>query len=201
MTGAWRGRRRLSLFLPILLATLLASACGGGSSLTGTKGFVSGDGVIEQVAPKDRQELPPVTGDLLNGGQFDSRDYRGRVVVYNVWGSWCAPCRQEAPVLRKVWGETRDRGVQFVGIDVKDTDVAARAFERRYRITYPSITTADSAQALLAFGSALPPSAIPSTVVVDRDGKVAARVLGATTYSTLSAIVKDTLHERTRPAP
>ena len=121
------------------------------------------------------------------------------MLVINLWGSWCPPCRAEAPALRRVWEETREQGVQFVGIDVRDNDAAAIAFERKYKITYPSITTADSGPAMLAFGSILPRNAIPSTLVVDRSGRVAARVVGRTTYVTLRDLVTETLAEADGP--
>ncbi len=187
--------RRHGVLLIMLLGALLLAACGGGSAATPDAGYVSGDGVIEQVAIADRRELPAITGRLLDGGEYDSAENTGAIVVYNVWGSWCAPCRDEAPVLRRVWNETRGRGVQFVGINVRDNDAAARAFERRYQIRYPSITTADSPEALLAFGPQLPPSAVPSTFIVDRRGRIAARVIGPTTYSTLAAVVEETVAE------
>ncbi len=185
------------LRLPVILlvTAVVLSACGGGSAATAGQGYVSDDGTIEQVPLNQRRVLPHITGDLLDGGEYDSREHLGEVVVYNVWGSWCVPCREEAPVLRRVWNQTRDRGVQFVGINVRDNNTSARAFERRYKITYPSITTADSLPALLAFGPKLPPSAVPSTIVVDGSGRVAARVIGQTTYGTLTALVEETLAE------
>lgn len=189
-----RAARRRGSTVLMLLAAMIAG-CGGGRSATSDLGYVSGDGVIQQLAVADRPELPPITGELLGGGRYDSEQHLGEIVVYNVWGSWCAPCREEAPVLRRVWNETRDSGVQFVGINVRDNDASALAFERRYKITYPSITTADSAQALLAFGPTLPPSAVPSTVIVDRGGRIAARVIGPTTYGTLTALVEETIAE------
>jgi thiol-disulfide isomerase/thioredoxin len=198
MTGIRPRRNGPRVALPslLLLAAFVLAACSGGTDAsTPGQGYVSGEGVIEEITTSQRRELPPITGTLLDGGQYDSREQSGKVVVYNVWGSWCVPCREEAPVLRKVWNETRERGVQFVGINVKDNDAAARAFERRYDITYPSITTADSGGALLAFGPSLPRSAVPSTVVVDRRGRVAARVIGPTTYGTLKSLVEAVLDE------
>lgn len=192
--------RRRGLPVIMLLAAMLVAGCGGSTSATTGQGYVSGDGVIEQIAIPDRQELPTITGGLLDGGSYDSTQHQGDIVVYNVWGSWCAPCREEAPVLRRVWNETRVEGVQFVGINVRDNDAAARAFERRYKITYPSITTAESGQALLAFGSNLPASAVPSTIIVDRNGRVAARIIGPTTYGTLRSLVNQTLGEGEQPS-
>jgi len=187
--------RRAPLPTLLLLTALILSGCSAESSATSGQGYVSGDSVIKQIPITDRRELPPITGELLDDDTYDSRNHLGRVVVYNVWGSWCAPCREEAPILRRVWNEARNAGVQFVGINVRDNNAAARAFERRYKITYPSISTADSGEALLAFGPALPASAVPSTVIVDRQGQIAARIIGATTYGTLSALVEETLAE------
>lgn len=186
--------RRAFLTALALVSVPGLAACGESSADQG-RGFAGGGGVIEQVPIAEREALPTITGALLQGGEYDSRDLRGMVVVYNVWGSWCAPCREEAPALRKVAKQTHSDGVRFTGINVRDNDASALAFERRYDITYPSIRTADSQEALLAFGSKLPPSAVPSTMVVDREGRLAARVIGKTTYGTLSALVEDVVSE------
>lgn len=191
-------RRRSIEVLAVGVIVLLASACGSlSASVSPDRGYIKGLGVVEQVKLHDRVRLPQIAGETLEGGSFNSRDYLGKVLVINVWGSWCAPCRAEAPVLRRVSAESAAEGVQFVGIDVRDNNAAAIAFERRYKITYPSITTADSGQAMLAFGSMLPRNAVPSTLVVDRNGKVAARVVGRTTYSTLHSLVGLALAEPT----
>ena len=176
------------------LSAVLRAACGSpttGSS--GGPGYITGEGVVEQIAVADREPLPRLRGATLDGSEFDTAEHDGSVLVINVWGSWCPPCRAEAPGLRRVWEETRAEGVQFVGLNVRDTDDAAIAFERRYRLTYPSITTEQSGEALLALRAMLPPNAIPSTLVVDRDGDVAARVIGQATYRTLRALVDDVL--------
>lgn len=153
------------------------------------------DGVVEVIAAEDRRQVESFNGELLDGRGFDSTALAGRVVVYNVWGSWCAPCRTEAPVLNRVSEETQELGVRFVGINVRDNDASARAFEDSYGIGYPSITTDTSSDAVLAFGSALPPSAVPSTLVVDPQGRLAARIVGPADYSTLSTIVTETAAE------
>lgn len=189
MTGTSR-RVLLSSGMTGLL-TVVLSGCG----QTGTGGTRSvGEGVVEQISSSERQPLGEVNGTTLTGKTFSSRALEGQVVVYNVWGSWCAPCRTEAPVLRRVHEETRDEGVAFVGVNVRDNDSSAKAFERRYGIEYPSINTDTAADALRAFGNAVPLSAVPSTLVVDRDGRLAARVVGPVTYSTLSTLVEDELN-------
>lgn len=188
--------RATGLAVAALVAAVVVSSCSGNSGFaTGDKGYIEGDGVIEQIAAGDRRELPEFEGDTLDDGHIASRDYLGKVLVINVWGSWCPPCRAEAPALRRVWEEHRNQGVQFLGIDVRDNDAAARAFERRFKITYPSITTEDSGEATLAIGSFLPRGAIPSTLVVDHEGRVAARVIGKTTYISLRELVTEALAE------
>ena len=176
----------------LVLLGLVAAGCGASSTSQGL-GYITADGVVEQIEAADRREMPPFEGDTLDGGHFDTDEHARAVLVINVWGSWCPPCREEAPALQRVWEETRDRGVQFIGLNIRDNDAAAVAFEREFDITYPSITTADSAPPLLALGSFLPQRAVPSTVIVDRDGRVAARVVGKTTYATLRDLVRDVL--------
>ncbi|WP_233435881.1 TlpA family protein disulfide reductase [Streptomyces anulatus] len=138
---------------------------------------------------------PKLSGATINNDQLDLADLRGKVIVLNVWGSWCAPCRAEAPALKKVSEVTYELGVRFVGIDTRDNDAAARAFERNYGITYPSFRDPDG-KLLLGFNGRIPLSAVPSTVLIGRDGRIAARVIGATTYTTLSELVKDLAAEK-----
>lgn len=195
MVRAQDGARAPARLTAVVLLAVLTSACSGGAGSSGDLGYIEGEGVIDEVPPAQRVEMPHFEGDTLDGGHFDSRDHEGKVIVVNVWGSWCPPCREEAPSLRRVSDETRGRGVQFIGIDVRDNDAAALAFERKYKIKYPSIRTADSAAAMLAFSSILPRNAVPSTVVVDREGRVAARVIGRTTYVTLRDLVSAALVE------
>ncbi|WP_082606283.1 TlpA family protein disulfide reductase [Nocardioides sp. Root190] len=177
----------------ILVAVGALSACGvnTGGSPTATRG------VVDEVAVDDRISVEPFTGTLLDGKRFDSRDLAGKVVVYNVWGSWCAPCRSEAANLEQVSQETKELGVQFVGVNVRDNDAAARAFEDRYGIAYSSISTDTSGKALLAFGPALPPSAVPSTMIVDAEGRLAVRIIGPVDATTLGTLISDTLAEAT----
>ncbi|MBK8461968.1 MAG: TlpA family protein disulfide reductase [Nigerium sp.] len=179
--------RRRSLIAALAASALLAG-CGATPSAEG--GFVGGDGSLTLVAPADRVPAPRITGTLLDGTPFDSATIDDLVIVYNVWGSWCAPCRKEAPALEAAARATA--GVaQFVGINTRDLDPApAQAFVRAFDITFPSVFDPDGRE-LLAFGKHLPASAIPSTVVVDRDGRIAARVLGETTEATLTGLVAD----------
>ena len=110
--------------------------------------------------------------------------------MLNVWASWCAPCRAEAPVLETVWRQVEGEGVQFVGLDTRDTEAAALAFLDAYDVTYPNVIDADGRLQLL-FSDTLPPQAIPSTLVVDREGRVAGRIIGRVTEATLTALIED----------
>lgn len=178
-------RRRI---LAALAASALLAGCGAVPSAEG--GFVGGDGSLTRVPAAERRPAPRVTGQLLGGGSFDSDTLAGTVVVYNVWGSWCAPCRKEAPALEAASLATAGKA-RFVGINTRDLDQApALAFTRAFGVTFPSVFDPDGRE-LLKFGSQLPPSAIPSTIVVDAEGRVAARVLGETTEATLRGLVED----------
>ena len=158
----------------------------------------SQEGVIQQYPPGDRQAVDGFTGTLLDGDRFNSADAAGRVTVYNVWGSWCVPCRTEAPELIEVAKKYQGR-VGFVGVNVRDSVAAAQAFERRLKVPYPSLRSESSDEAFLAFGGALTAAAVPTTVVVDAEGLVAARVVGPTTASTLIGLVDDVMADGTSP--
>jgi thiol-disulfide isomerase/thioredoxin len=185
-TGAWA--RRTAGLAVLAVALTACTTDRGGPTAT--------DGVVEVIAHDNRVPVKPIKGKPLDGKSFDSSALDGQVVVYNVWGSWCAPCRTEAPTLKQVSEESESLGVRFVGINVRDNDAAARAFEDSYGIKYPSITTGTSGEALLAFGAALPPSAVPSTMVVDTQGRLAARIIGPANYTTLSTLVSDVVEEQ-----
>lgn len=146
------------------------------------------------IDPADRVTAPEVEGVTLQGDSLSLSDFDGDVIVLNVWGSWCAPCRAEAETLQEVAAKTGPDGVQFVGLNTRDQTAAALAFERRFGVEYPSLVDADG-QLQLAFSDSLPPSAIPSTLIIDRSGRVAARVLGATTYTQLKGLVDDVAAE------
>lgn len=141
-----------------------------------------------------RRAAPVLRGRTLDGTRLTTAVYRGEVVVLNAWGSWCPPCRAEAPDLRRAALATRPLGVRFLGIDTRDVDAAARAFVRRYRIPYPSLVDNDG-RLLLRLRDTIPPQAIPSTVILDRQGRVAARVLGRVRYPLLRALIADVLAE------
>ena len=153
---------------------------------------MAGDGSIVVVSADQRQPAPSVRGTTLDGSVFNLADHRGEVVVMNVWASWCAPCRAEAPALAEVATQMATKGVTFVGIDTRDSAVTAQSFVDKFHVPYPSIVDPDG-QVQLLFGDSLPPQAIPSTVVIDRQGRVAARALGRVDAATLRGIIEPLL--------
>lgn len=149
---------------------------------------------LTRVAVADRGNPIWLQGETLSGATLNTQAWRGSVVVVNVWGSWCAPCRAESPDLVRAYEATRDEPVEFVGIDVRDQRAQARAFTTELGIRYPSFFDQDSSL-LLLFSGVVPVSAVPSTVILDREGRVAASVVGVIDEATLSGLIEDTLLE------
>jgi peroxiredoxin len=158
------------------------------------QGYVSGDGTVTIVPEADRDPAPALAGATLGGSSFALAEHLGEVVVVNVWASWCAPCRAEAEDLQAVWAEVEGEGVQFVGLSTRDSQSAAQAFVDRFAITYPNVLDTDGSKQLL-FHDTLPPAAIPSTLVIDAQGRVAARVIGPVDRSMLLGMVEPILAE------
>jgi len=169
---------------------LSLSACGnsGTEFETNEQSFISGNGIVTTINEDARKIAPLITGPTLDGGTFTAT--KGRVQVMNVWASWCSPCRAEAPALQELSQAHPD--VQFVGVLTRDNIVAAMAFVERFKLTYPTITD----DALLAdFTGQLSVNAIPTTLLIDKQGRVAARISGEITYSTLDDLLKDLVKE------
>lgn len=196
---------RTAVAAAVLAAGLLLAACSGGaeSSDGGTSqgassgdgsGFISGDGSIVFLSPGTRTPAPDLVGTTLEGAPFRLSDHLGEVVVLNVWASWCAPCRAEAPELQEAAEGFAGQPVAFVGLDTRDSEAAAKAFVEKFGITFPSVVDRDGRLQLL-FADSLPPQAIPSTLVIDKQGKVAGRALGAVTVSDIRGMVEPLLAE------
>jgi thiol-disulfide isomerase/thioredoxin len=176
--------------LAIAVVAAFTSACttSGGSS-TGSKGYITGEGVVTTLAVEDRHDAPELRGEQLGGGdEIALADYAGSVVVINVWASWCSPCRAEAADLIQVADDRPD--VEFLGLNVRDQESAAEAFVREKGIPYPSLVSQDGAL-MLEFYGLLNLASIPSTIVVDAEGRIAALVLGQVDASTLDGLVSD----------
>lgn len=177
--------------LLVLVATVLTlTACGGAEATDSGAGFVGGDGSIIVIDPADRVPAPELSGLTLDGEEYALADDQGDIVVMNVWASWCAPCRAEAPELEEVWNDVQGDGVQFIGLNTRDSTLAAKRFVDTMGLTFPSVRDADGRLQLL-FSDSLPPQAIPSTLVVDREGRVAARMLGKVSAATLRGVIDE----------
>jgi thiol-disulfide isomerase/thioredoxin len=181
----------LRLLLVVVLLGATTTACGG-SPGTGDKGYVDGAGIITRLAVDERKLPGAVSGTTLEGDKLSLQQYAGKVVVLNVWGSWCPPCRKEARSLAGAARELKADGVVFVGVNTKDSSPdQGKAFQKRYDVPYPSFFD-PSGRTLLAFHGTLNPSAIPSTVILDKKGRVAASILGeVTSQQTLVDLVQD----------
>ncbi|NEY36605.1 redoxin domain-containing protein [Streptomyces sp. PRKS01-65] len=194
-----RVRRRAALGAGAAVAALLVSACGSGgtSGGGGDTHFITGSDGIATVDKGERADAPDLSGETVDGKQLDVDDYKGKVVVLNVWGSWCPPCRAEAKNFQKVYEDVKDQGVQFVGINTRDTSTGpARAFEKEYGVTYPSLYDPTGKLMLRFEKGTLNPQAIPSTLVIDRDGKIAARTLQALSEEKLRSMLEPVLAEK-----
>jgi peroxiredoxin len=194
-----RRARAAAVALGAVLALAACSGGDGGGSGSGDadvadQGYVSGDGSFTQWAADDRQGPVDVAGTDFAGQPVDVADWRGDVVVLNTWYAACPPCRDEAPDLVDIANEYADSGVHLLGINGVDDAGAAESFQRTFDVPYPSIDDRDK-QAVAALQGVVPIQATPTTVVLDRDGKVAARIVGLAEGSTLRALVDEVLAE------
>ncbi|WNZ09404.1 TlpA disulfide reductase family protein [Streptomyces sp. 11x1] len=187
----------LSAGAAALALTLSACAGGGIEGGGGQTGFITGTDGIATVKKGDRDTAPDLSGKTIDGKQLDLSAYQGKIIVLNVWGSWCAPCRAEAPNLAKVSEDLADRGVQFVGINTRDTSTRpAIAFEKQYKVEYPSLYDPTGKLLLRFEKGSLNPQLIPSTLVVDREGKLAARTQQALSEEKLRKMLDPILAEK-----
>ncbi|MGX1542807.1 TlpA family protein disulfide reductase [Streptomyces adustus] len=195
-----RSRRTAALStVGAAVAALLLSACtsGGTSGGGGNTNFVLGKDGIATADKGERAAAPDLSGETVDGKQLDVAAYKGQVVVLNVWGSWCPPCRAEASGFEKVFQDLKGQGVQFVGINTRDTSTSpARAFEKQYGVSYPSLYDPTGKLMLRFAKGTLNPQAIPSTLVLDRDGKIAARSLSALSEEKLRKMISPVLAEK-----
>jgi len=159
------------------------------------KGYVAGDGSIEQLTPGQRGEPVELLGTTLEGEPWSLKDKDGAVVVVNVWGSWCPPCIEETPALQKAWEKVQADGkkVDFVGLDKLESPETGLAFQKANKLTYPSLAYDGGVPILSLQGKA---SATPTTLVLDPQGRIAARVSGPVTTTTLLGLIDDAIGEK-----
>ena len=170
-------------FAVAMTLALALTGCGGGGSSTAEESYISGDGSTTFVKISDRKIAPEISGMTLSGTNYTYK--KTNVAVVNVWASWCAPCRAEAPTLAALANKYTD--VSFIGILTRDNPATAEAFQRRFNLPYPTIID-DSI--LIGFKGSLPANAIPSTVILDKKGYVAARISGTVTVAALSKLIE-----------
>lgn len=178
----------------IFAACLVLPLVGCGAPKTdGTQGgYISGDADhrIVQIAPAERKPAPIIAGDDLDGNPISTKNWAGKTIVINLWGSWCPPCREESPALDSVARSLKSKDVEFLGIAQREDATTTKAFTRKHNIFYPNIS--DSSGSLtLGFAKSLPAAAIPTTWIIDAKGRVAVRVLDVITKATLEGLIED----------
>ena len=199
MTRAVAGRTAAARALAGLTVALALVGCtpsvsGGWTEGGENAGYVSGDLSVTTWEPADRKGPVEITGTDFAGQPVDTSAWLGDVVVLNTWYAACPPCRAEAPDLVAAANDYADDGVHVLGINFTDDAGAALAFERTFSVPYPSVADTQST-AVAALQGTVALDAVPTTVLLDRDGKVAARILGRADDSTLRALIDDMLAE------
>lgn len=210
MTASTKGplsRRRpvrmAASVLAVAVALVLSACTGANDNLVqqyeqgGDKGYISGDGTVQEIAVDDRGESVEFTGTAVDGSTLTSQDYAGDVLVLNFWYAGCGPCRAEAPTLQSTSQAVLPDGAHFLGVNIYDGPEQATSFEQKYGITYPSLLAREDADLKLAFASWTPLQSVPITLVLDAEGRVAARFIGQVkSESILTTIINDVLAEK-----
>jgi len=198
-----RRPRRIPAILAGFAALALAlSGCSSDDSLANqyregsSKGYIAGDGSVTEIPADERGDAVVFDGTLEDGSTVSSADYAGEVLVVNFWYASCAPCRAEAPDLKAISEQFADNGASFLGVNVRDQAASAIAFNEAYEISYPSVMDVDNGGMQLAFSGNIPPNAVPTTLVLDSSGRVAARILGqVNSPGILKTLITDTIAE------
>lgn len=196
-TGARPRNSAARAVAAVSAAALALSGCAGGTEVqTGGEDdrFISGDGSATVFDAGERDPAPDVEGTTFEDEDLALSDYEGEILVVNVWASWCGPCRSEQPVLDEVHEEYADLGVDFLGVNIKDNRTAAEAYTENKGVAYPSLYD-QPGEVPQAFRETVPPRAIPSTLVIDPEGDIAARVIGPTTYGQLTDLLNPIVTE------
>ena len=197
-----RTRRRMTALALATAGAIVLSGCTANDSLAeqyreGTgQGYISGDGAYTVIAEADRGEPIEFDGLIESGEMVSSDDYRGDVLVVNFWYAGCPPCRLEAPDLEALSQRFAPDGVSFLGVNIYDQAATALSFAEEFGVTYPSILDVNDGGARLAFAGQVAPTAVPTTLVLDREGRVAARIAGLVSEpSVLRSMISDVLAE------
>lgn len=188
-------RRLTGAIAAALLAAVVLSGCSESPSIAsaGTNtGYVSGDGVYTEFTPAERKAPVSFSGTTDTGTTISSKQLLGSVHVLNFWFAGCGPCRVEAPRLEKVYKEYKGK-VPFLGVNTYDQAALSRTFESKFKVTYPTVIDVNTVSVQYAFSKFVPPNATPTTLVIDRHGRVAARVTGVIEDSSILSSLIDTV--------
>ncbi|WP_205787207.1 TlpA disulfide reductase family protein [Specibacter cremeus] len=160
------------------------------------KNYIAGDGSVTEYKAADRRQVTGLTGTLFDGTKVDSASFTGHITVLNLWYAACSPCRAEAPGLQALHTEFAPQGVQFYGVNIRDEKATAEAFDRTFGLTYPSFNDKDGGVLLALTRYGVPPAAVPTTLVLDRQGRISARILGQADKGTLRALITTVVGEK-----
>lgn len=197
-----RTKRRTFVVAALSISAAVLAGCSSNDNLAeqyrdgNDKGYISGDFQVVEIAEADRGEPVTFDGTTETGERVTSDDFRGSILVVNFWYAACGPCIVEAPLLEEVWQDYQGEGVEFLGVNTYDQPATALSFARDNNITYPSVIDVNDGKVKLAFAQVTPIQATPTTLVLDPEGRVAARIIGQlASASILSTLVADTLGE------
>jgi len=181
----------------LLVISLLITSCAtpvSNISSDSESGFVSGDGTSIFLNQNERKPAPELSNVEFLSSEIDLKTLKNKVVLINVWGSWCSPCRKEAPELEELYLKNKADNVEFIGINIRDSKISANRFIENFSITYPNIFDRDG-KLLLGYKDSLPANAIPSTILIDKNGLVAARQLGPIDKSLIQGFISALVEE------
>ena len=193
--------RKLLAALAISALVLSTSACANDSLADqfrsgDNKNYIAGDGTVTEFALGSRPKAASWSGITESGEALSSTQLQGVITVMNFWYAGCAPCRVEMPELIQLQTEFLPDGVQFIGVNVRDSAETSLAFARRIEMNFPSVMDAKTGSVVLGFTGVVTPQAVPTTLVIDADGNVSARVLGRIDKGILRTLVKTVIEER-----
>ncbi|WP_407938637.1 TlpA family protein disulfide reductase [Nesterenkonia haasae] len=185
----------------VMVAVFALTACGSDANddlaqraSNDGSNYIAGDGSVQEFAPENRGESVAFESETFDGEPVSGETFQGEVTVINFWYAACAPCRKEAPDLQEIYEEFEPDGVQFYGVNTRDTQATAEAFERNFGITYPSMEDRGGT-VLMSMTDYVHPSAVPTTLVLDQEGRVTARISGIVEPGTLRALITTALEE------
>lgn len=179
----------------LLLAAPVLAGCTASDSLAQQaragdgKNYIAGDGSVQEYTAGNRGNPVSFSSKLFNGETVDAASFRGKVTVLNFWYAGCPPCRAEAKDLESLYQQFKPTGTQFYGVNVRDDAPTAAAFERTFGTTYPSFEDRNGT-VLLAMAQYVPPQSVPTTIVLDKQGRVSARILGRLDKGTLKSLIQ-----------